>query len=177
MAYDPTTKRRYVINVFRDKLQSGDFLDVKQGQYLGLAHEWVLRARECGLPIRAMVVEANAAQRYLLQYEHVRQWMSRYNVRIIAHQTHVNKANEDFGVQTVRGIWRQGLVRLPGLSRLTMKPLVSEVTTYGSGQASDDLVMAFWFGEYNLTTITSQSVGKVYRREVPSWLRQEAMVG
>lgn len=169
MAYSPTSKRRYVLDVFRDRLQAGQFLDSINGRPTGLAHEWVVRSRELGAPIRSMVVETNSAERYLLQYEHVRQWMGRYGVRIISHATHKNKANEDFGVQTIGGVFKQGLVRLPGRSRATVKPLVAEVTTYPQS-ASDDLVMAFWFGEYNLTNLCSVTVGAAYKRQVPSWL-------
>jgi hypothetical protein len=88
MAYDPVSKRRYVLDVFRDKMQAGDFLDVIKGNPIGLAHEWVMRARKVGAPVKAMVVETNSAERFLLQYDHVRQWMSRYGVRIISHATH-----------------------------------------------------------------------------------------
>jgi hypothetical protein len=174
-AYDPVTLRRYVLNVERKKMQAGEFLDIVGGNYVGLAHEWVMKSHDLGLPIRSMVVEANSAERFLLQYEHVRNWMSRYNVRVIRHQTHANKADPKFGVQTVGGIWRQGLVRLPGLSRQTVKPLVQEVTTYPQG-ASDDLVMAFWFGEYNLSTLTQQVHGKPFRRALPSWIRRGELV-
>jgi hypothetical protein len=172
MAYDPKTERRYVLDVCRAKMQAGDFLDVIGGQPVGLAHKWILRAREKGLPISTMVVETVSAERFLLQLEHVRLWSSKYNVRIIAHQTHGNKSDPKFGVQTVGGIWRQGLVRLPGLARPVVKPLVQEVTTYPQG-ASDDLVMAFWFGEWNLRTICSRTTAQAPRRVVPSWLRRD----
>ena len=176
MAYDPATTRRYVLDVFRDKMQAGEFLDVIGGQPVGLAHEWLMRSRGLGLPIRAMVVEANSAERFLLQYEHVRNWMSKHGVRILSHATHQNKADPKFGVQTIGGIWRQGLVRLPGKSRLTIKPLVAEATTYPQG-ASDDLIMAFWFGEYNLTNIITSTVGTAFKRQMPTWMRREAFVG
>ncbi len=172
MAYDPHSLRRYVLDVHRAKMQAGEFLDVINGQPVGLAHQWVTRAREKGYPIRTMVVEANSAERFLLQYEHVRRWSSKFGVDIISHATHQNKADPKFGVQTIGGIWRQGLVRLPGLARPVVKPLVQEVTTYPQG-ATDDLVMAFWFGEYNLRTITTRTVAPPARRAVPSWLRRD----
>jgi hypothetical protein len=176
IAYDPKTLKRYVLDVYRDKMQAGEFLDIINGQPVGLAHEWVIRSHGLGLPIRSMVVEANSAERFLLQYEHVRNWMSRHGVRVIAHQTHANKADPNYGVQTIAGIYRQGLVRLPGKSRLTVKPLVSELTTYPQG-ASDDLVMAFWFGEYNLRNLMAPVATAAMKRPVPSWLRRDAMIG
>jgi len=172
MAYDPDTKMRYVLDVHRAKMQAGEFLDVIGGTYVGLAHEWMLRAKDKGFPIRKMVVEVVSAERFLLQYEHVRQWSSRFGVDIISHSTHQNKADAKFGVQTIGGIFRQGLVRLPGLSRPHIKPLVQELTTYPQG-ASDDLVMAFWFGEYNLATITRPVMTQQPRRFTPSWLRRD----
>ena len=52
------------------------------------------------VPITTWVVEANAAQRFMLQYEHVRRWVAQSSVSIISHQTHRNKTDPNFGIQT-----------------------------------------------------------------------------
>lgn len=173
MAYDPESKRRYVLDVHRDRMQAGQFLDTLRGQPTGLAHEWLMRSRDLQAPIRAMVVEANSAERFLLQYEHVRAWQAKYGVRILSHATHRNKADANFGVQTIANVFRSGAVRLPGLSRLDMRPLVQELTTYPMS-ITDDMVMAFWFGEYNLTNIVQTAAPTNFKRQMPSWMSGDA---
>jgi len=66
-----------------------DFLDWNHatGTFSGVMDEWQQRSQELGRPITTWIVEANAAQRFMLQYDHVRRWMSARRVRVMAHQT------------------------------------------------------------------------------------------
>ena len=171
-AYHAESEQRFLIDLYRAKLQAPEFLDWTHGtqEWTGVLHEWVLRGEKIGLPVKVVVVEQNAAQRFLLQYEHVKRWMRQHDVRILGHNTHENKTDEKFGVQTIGSLYRRGLVRLPGKSRPQIKPLVQEVTTYPHG-ATDDCVMSQWMGEFNLRHIVEASTPpKIVKRRRPSWL-------
>lgn len=156
--YHPDTKQRFLMDLVRQAMDAPDFLDWNHqvGVFSGVMHEWQQRSVELGLPISTWVVEANAAQRFLLQYDHVRRWQSLSQVSIVAHQTARNKSDPDYGVQTLAPLYRHGLVRLPGkdytFARPTSLKLIDEVTRWPEG-GSDDCVMAQWFFEWNLRAL------------------------
>lgn len=171
---DTTSGYRYVMDVERAKMGANDFLDRSaDGTYIGLAEEWVQRAKQQGYPITHLIVERNAAQRFMLQLEHFQNWWRTRSVEVREHETMSNKADPDYGVwATLPEAWRFNRVRLPGgdvTARNTVYPLVQEVTTYPDG-ATDDLVMSSWFGEYHLDSLigTRQPVGQFYT-DIPTW--------
>ena len=120
-------------------------------------------------------MERNGAQRYLLQYEFVSQWMRARKVRIIGHDTYSNKTDPKLGVEAVLpGLYRHGKVRLPGhpVSEREMKSLVTELCTYPNGATSDE-VMSEWMGEFNLPLLRKRPQAKTIRRKRPSWARRQ----
>src|ERR1039458_3793549 len=159
-----------------------DFLDWNQneGQYYGVMEDWQQMSYKLGAPITHWIVERNGAQRFLLQYDHVKKWSAKNNVQIIPHDTYRNKVDDEFGVQMIAPAFKFGRVRLPGKSntkgalgrQLAMK-LVDEVTRFSTTSTSkgttDDCVMAMWFAMFQMQYlhIPSSSIAPSRR---PSWL-------
>lgn len=162
---DELTGWRHLIDHKRDRMQASELLDWSNDQqsWVGLLDEWVLRARDQGCPVSYVIVENNAAQRWIMQYEHFHRWQAARGISVIPHTTTVNKADPELGIeQTIPAAWRYGRVRLPGGSRegrMAAGQLVSEVTTYPNS-ITDDCVMAQWFGEFHLANLFGNVVGK-----------------
>lgn len=179
---EPLAGFRYLLNIERAKMQANEFLewDRTQDSYVGLAEDWVSNARLAGFPISYMIMERNAAQRWVMQYEFFVNWAQTRGVQVIQHETMANKADPDFGVQQViPEQYRHARVRLPGApgSRLAVWPLVGEVTTYPHG-ATDDLVMSQWFGEFNLQHLVHQRRRMAnINRDMPGWARKLEVIG
>jgi hypothetical protein len=160
-------------------MDAPDFLDwnANAGRFFGVMEEWQERSVEIGYPISHWVVEINAAQRFLLQYDHVRRWQRQHNVQIVGHSTHKNKTDPDFGVQTVKNLYRFGQVRLPGgrfSGRIAALKLVDEVTRYPQ-TTTDDCLMAQWFLEHQLANgglMRMTDYEPVVLRR-PSWMRKK----
>lgn len=178
MVYHPDTEQHFLIDLKRARMQAPDFLDWNTGasMFTGLMEDWQLRSRELGAPISHWVVEQNAAQRFLLQYDHVRRWQAQRSVRVIGHTTSRNKADPDFGVQSIAPHFRFGRMRLPGYpydeSRPTSFKLIDEVTKWPHG-STEDTVMALWFYMKCLPQVAPQGLAPVVRY-VPSWVRRSA---
>lgn len=177
--YNEPSDQWFLIDLLRQGLDAPDFLDwnANMGMFSGIMEEWQQTSRDLGAPITHWIVEVNAAQRFLLQYDHVRRWTAKNSVQIIPHTTHNNKTNPEFGVQMIAPNFKFGRVRLPGkVSRtpgvgvgraLSMK-LVDEVTRYPQA-STDDCVMAAWFAMYQMQYLKHPSSTSVPSRR-PSWL-------
>jgi hypothetical protein len=153
---------RYLMDLHRARMMAPDLLDWHNADQThgGLMEEWQVRSVQLKLPITHWVIERNGAQRYLLQYEHVKRWMSVHRVAIVPHDTQANKADPERGVESLRDIWHWGLVRLPGKGNMTQRSaaaggrdfiasmkLVEEVTHWPDVLTTDCL-MSEWFGEF-----------------------------
>ena len=174
--YQPSTEQRFLIDMDRKKMEAPDFLDWNHNSqcFTGMLEEWWQTSLEIGIPITHVIVEVNAAQRYLLQYEHVHRWMMLRSVQIIPHSTHRNKTDPEFGVQMLRDHYRFGRVRLPGkassIGRAKAQQLVFEVTHYPK-VATTDCMMAQWFFEFQLQHIYIPGSGlEVLTDGRPSWM-------
>jgi hypothetical protein len=182
---DQVPQERYLMDHRREKMQASDLLDWQNPtqEFRGIMQWWQERSVAKGLPIAKWVVERNGCQRYLLAYEHVWRWCSHWRTEIVAHDTSANKLDPNFGVeQLIPGIYRYGLVRLPGKGNSTQDSLmaggtgwmasmklVDEVTNYPNALTSD-CVMAQWFGEYWLPKMIG--AGKpLPTLKRPSWMR------
>jgi hypothetical protein len=175
--YQPSTEFRWLMDLEKRPMQADEFLDFNyaQGKHTGLLEEWVQTSIDLGYPISHVVVEDNAAQRFLLQYDHVRRWMALRSVEIIPHSTHRNKSDAEYGVETIAQHYQFGRVRLPykrnSQGWYLSQRLIDEVTHYPHSR-TDDIVMAHWFLEWNLPRIYSpeQAEGRSWR---PSWVADE----
>lgn len=174
--YHPGTKQRFLVDHFRGKMGANDFLDfdVNTAVYRGLLESWWLRMRDAGAPFKTVIVEQNAAQKFLLQYDSVKKWQSLRQVKIIGHDTYKNKSDPQFGVQMLRPLYEHSRVRLPGYredgSRARAQFLVDEVTRWPEA-STEDCVMAQWFGEFNLRLIDRADRNEHPRFSRPSWVK------
>ena len=171
--YQPATEYRWLMDLERTKMDADEFLDWDPHNrvHTGLLEEWYQTSASIGHPITHVIVEINAAQKFMLQYQHVRSWMALRGVEIIPHSTHKNKADPEFGVESIRQHYKFGRVRLPykrnSQGFIASQRLIDEVTHYPHGR-TDDCVMAHWFLEWQLPNIyrAPTDVGKM---RVPSW--------
>ena len=171
--YDPTTEKRYLIDHLNKKMDAPDFIDGVGGtldKFVGVMPDWQEASQTLGHPITVWIIEANAAQRFMLQYDHVNRWRSLNDVDLIAHTTGINKTNPEFGVETIAPHWRFGRIRLPGRGegKVRSMRLVNEVTKYPHGR-TDDCVMAEWFLEWNLPNLSTHTAETTVARR-PSWI-------
>ena len=171
--YQPSVEYRWLMDLERRPMEANEFIDLSRGtgKFTGLLEEWVQTSRDLNVPITHVIVEENAAQRFLLQYQVVKDWMAQRSVEILGHNTHRNKSDPDLGVESIREHYKFGRKRLPYKRNsdgfvCSMK-LINELTTYPHGK-TDDCVMADWIGEWNLPRIYSptEAEGRSWR---PSW--------
>ena len=174
--YQPDTEYRYFMDMYRGKLDAPDFLDwlAPTRTYVGLMDEWQQRSRDMGYPITHWIIENNAAQRYLLQYEFTKRWARFHRVTLIGHNTNVRKLDEDYGLEMLKNTYQYGLCRFPrrGYQAVDkVKQLVNEATHYPDAGVTDDCLMAQWFLEYNLPSVSRQAPKDVRQRR-PSWMKK-----
>ena len=180
-AYTPDADHQlWLLDLLGKRMGGNELLDWshEEGRFTGVMEEWQKRSVEIGLPIEVWIVEANAAQRFLLQYNHVHRWMSKWGVSIIPHTTSVLKNDEELGVDMVRAWWRHGRIRLPGLrasnvARPSSLRLVTEAKHYPQARTNDQ-VMAHWFVIKHLDAIAAMhaaSTAPVVTLRRPSWAR------
>jgi hypothetical protein len=169
--------RRYLLDQLFKPMGATDFLDydVDEEGWTGLLVEWQKRARLLGAPIKHVIFEANAAQKFVGQYKWFKRWFNNESIKFRSHHTHINKLDPKFGVTTIKNHYRFGRVRLPGTraGQEVAKPLYDQVTNYPD-YSFDDAVMSHWFLEYQLQhlvrkRLTNMSIFK----DVPSWVNRE----
>jgi len=181
-AYVEETNYRYLLESYRRKMDAPSFLDWNHDRqsFTGVAEEWWQISNDMGHPIQYWIVEANAAQKFILQYDHFKRWASTRGVELIPHYTHSrNKGDPKYGVQMLAPLYRSGRVRLPGKQGTAARPhsllLINEVTKWnpeGTGSRTDDCVMAQWFFEHNLEKLYTPYIDlpKQWR---PTWMSGE----
>jgi hypothetical protein len=172
--YDPATDNRYIIDLHRRRLNPEQFLtmDLDNGEFTGLMDDLRVTSNSLGIPITHVVVEVNAAQRWLLQQPHIQRWMEATGVRFLPHTTTINKQDPKYGLESIGDLFRQGKIRMPWgdiPTRNRINPLIVEGLQYPDGDTTD-LLMSTWFGKL---CIENQYVPKAfngYRMSRPSWL-------
>ncbi len=169
--------KRYLLDLIQAPMGANDILDwnVAQGTWTGLLEDWVQRSYLLHRPISHVIIEINAAQKFLLQYDWFKQWRSARSVIVRPHTTGANKADDKFGVKILKSEYQYGRVRLPGTddARRQIQPLIREVTRWPDS-STDDEVMAQWFFEHNLQhLVSSQSEHPSLYNDIPSWMKTE----
>ena len=172
--YDPETQNRYIVEIHRERLGPEQFLslDLDKFEFSGLMVDMRVRSIEAEAPISHVIVEVNAAQRWLLQQPHVQRWMQTTGVIFVPHTTSVNKANPEYGVESLGDYFRQGKIRIPSkgpLSKRRAEPFVSELLAYPDGD-TDDLVMSCWFHTLAVNNHYAPKQARLYRQKRPSWV-------
>jgi hypothetical protein len=174
--YNELADFRYLVDLHRARMDAPQFLDysLERNTFSGLMEDWQQMSIRLGIPITHWIVEINAAQRFMLQYDFVHRWMAKWGVEIIPHSTQRNKTDEQFGIQTIAPYYREGKVRLPGkdAGMVCSQRLIDEVTKYtgnsATGSRTDDCIMAHWFFEWNIPHIRGRYRAG-HRAWRPSW--------
>ena len=186
-AVQPESRHSYLIEGRRARMQAKDLLDWNNATqaFSGWIHKMTVKSYELGHPIRCWIIEANAAHKYLWQFEHFRRWRSAFpNVQFRAHTTGQNKADAVMGVEGLLPTrYMSGLKHLPkkqGMEALNfLRAFEKELTTYPFAE-TDDCVMADWIGEHNLDHIIRvgrRDIGsspKVTDQNLPGYLRRQS---
>jgi hypothetical protein len=172
--YDPDSDRRYVIDLWRQRMNPEDFisLDLDSFEWSGLIPELTAVANNIGAPISHVIVEVNAAQRWLLSQPHVQRWMEQTGQAFIPHTTSINKRDPKYGFESIGDLFRQGFIRLPygnPQARLRMGYLIQEGVSYPDGE-TDDVLMSVWFQKLAVENYYTPRQLGMYRMSRPSWL-------
>lgn len=165
----------FLMDLERKAMPANDLLDwnANAKAFYGLMEDWQVRSVELGLKITHWVIEVNAAQRFLLAYDHVRRWTAHHGVSIVPHSTTMKKLDPELGPWIIRDHFRHGRVRLPGAqhtpARIRSMKLRDEVTRWPEA-ATDDEVMACWFLFAHLPNLARPRPDAYHQRR-PSWMR------
>ena len=172
--YHPESQQRFLLDLIRKKMEAPEFLEYNYnlGEFTGVMEEWQRLSISLGFPIQTWVIEQNAAQRFMLQYDHFKRWRQLNGVEVIPQNTTSNKSDANYGVTTISQHWRFGRVRLMGTGegKTRSMHLIDEVTKYPHGR-TDDCVMAQWFFEWNIPNLYQPKTQKVQAWR-PNWVRQ-----
>lgn len=173
--WDPEAETLFLIDMVNRRMSPQEFLamDLDTRVYSGVLKDWTDTAMTVGAPISHVIVEVNAAQRWMINQPYMQKWMERTGQVIVPHTTSRNKLDPKFGVESIGYWFRQGRVRLPwgsGAARLLMSSLVREVTNYPDYD-TDDIVMSTWFAKLGTERHYTAPSRTGYARPVPAWLR------
>jgi hypothetical protein len=160
--------------IWRRRMGAEAFLamNLASHEFTGLLEDIRKRSTVEAHPLNAVIIEINAAQKWLMQAPHVQEWSRVHGITLIPHKTAANKADDTYGVKGISDFFRQGVIRLPhgdGEARLAVRPLVHELVTWPDG-VTDDLVMSVWFAirAAQLSYIDPKRPRPRFNR--PSWL-------
>jgi len=171
--YHPESQQRFLLDLIRKKMEAPEFLEYNYnlGEFTGVMEEWQRLSTSLGFPIQWWIIEQNAAQRFMLQYDHFKRWRQLNGVEVIPHNTTQNKSDANYGVTTISQHWRFGRVRLMGKGegKTRAMHLIDEVTKYPHGR-TDDCVMAEWFFEWNIPNLYQPKTRQVQAWR-PQWVR------
>jgi hypothetical protein len=161
-------QRLSLVRCRRTRLASSGFLNmnIDTHEFSGLLHDWWSESLGTNAPIHMVVVEINAAQKYLVTQPHVQKWQTVTGCHINPHITARNKADPDYGVESLERWFFNGLIRLPyggPEARLNVYPLVDEVKKYPTA-ATTDMVMMTWFATLATRWLTPKRDTSRYRR-------------
>jgi hypothetical protein len=129
-------------------------------------------SNRAGVPITHVIVEVNAAQRWLLSQPHVQRWMEQTGQVFVPHTTTVNKRDPKYGFESIGDLFRQGMIRIPWQtpqSRLQMGYLIQEAITYPDGD-TDDTLMSTWFQKLAVENHYTPRREGMYRMNRPMWM-------
>jgi hypothetical protein len=173
--YDPETDNRYIVDLHRRRLNPEQFLSMNLDDmtFSGLIPDMHAQALSMGIPITHVMVEVNAAQRWLLQQPHMQRWMLQTGVRFLPHTTTINKQDPKYGLESIGDLFRQGKIRIPWAdiaSKNRMQPLIDEGLQYPDGDTTD-LIMSTWF--MTLAVLNHYTPRKFagYYQPRPRWMR------
>jgi hypothetical protein len=157
--YDEQSDTEWLVLFEKRKLQINEVLtqNLDTGAYGGYAEDYRAHMAAVGHPLRYVVIEVNAMNRWIAQQDLWTRWANLHGIVTLPHTTTgSNKADTDRGVEAMCNRYRFGKVRLPNASRadqLRIMPLATELTTAttanGTGRNAGDGLMCEWFFDWN----------------------------
>lgn len=146
---DTEEPRLYLMETIRRKMSNQEFLmrNEDTGQFTGALETLRATSTDAGHPMTHLIVEVNAAQRWLLSQTYMQKWLLAHGVTALPHTTGQNKTDPAFGVGSLGSWYAQHLVDLPDkgpYDRVAVKNLTDELKAWPEGR-TDDQVMAHWF--------------------------------
>lgn len=174
--FHPTTEQRFLVRTVRQKMSSTQLLtmNLDDGSWSGILEDWRAESLEIGVPLDVVIVEQNAAQRFMMQNPMWQRWLDLWSLSLIPHDTHRNKTDPAYGLSMLQQPYRTGLYRLPYAddyaTRHATDRLKYELTHY-PGVADFDQVMACWFFEHHLAKSWTPRQTH-YQLNTPTYLRE-----
>jgi hypothetical protein len=165
--WDKTNDVDYLLGLERRQMQVGDLLDMKPGtlEYQGMLESFLLKLRDINVSCYYVIIEDNAAQRFMLQYGFIKDWARSRGVTIRGHgTTHDKLGDEHYGIETLGPRYRAGRVNLPmanPASRERTGHLTREAMTFPEG-TTDDCLKAQWFFHYNRDSLSKRKHQRRY---------------
>jgi len=172
--YDPESQNRYIVDLHKRRLNPEQFLslDLDTMEFSGLMEDLKNRAYQLNAPISHVIVEVNAAQRWLLSQPHVQRWSATTGISFVPHTTSINKADPKYGLESIGDLFRQGRIRIPWgdiPSRQRCQPLIDEAVRYPDADTTD-LIMSTWFGKLAVENHYTPRTYGMYQMSRPGWL-------
>ena len=179
--YDPDNEYRYIVDLARRRMNPEDFLSldldnintVDHDPWSGLLADWSRRGIDMGMPITDVIIETNAAQKWLLQQPHIKKWARETGQRLLPHTTAANKNDPKFGLESIGDLFRQGRIRIPWAdipARNSCQYLINEATRYPDYDTTD-LIMSTWFSKLAVEHHYTPRKPRQYRMQRPKWMR------
>ena len=176
--YDPESGNRYIVDLHKKRLNPEQFLSVNLDtfEWSGLMIDLWRHSNELQAPISHIIVEVNAAQRWLLNQPHVQKWSAMTGVSFVPHTTTINKQDPKYGLESIGDLFRQGRIRMPWAdiaARQRLTYLIDESIKYPEHDTTD-LIMSTWFGKLAVENLYTPRRTGMYRLERPSWMGYKA---
>lgn len=171
LAVDLNTGKRFVVDAVAER-------SMKAPRLKQLMFEWSEK-----YPIYEWRVESNGVQSQLVQYnEEIIQHLAKKGIRVVPHQTHSNKWDADFGVESLAPLFHAELVSIPWAgahSAQKFQKLLEEFIAFPMGITSD-LVMAFWFAELGIRDLLNRAHMPMFnerlRKKWPARIKRRARI-
>ena len=172
--YDPDSDRRYIIDMWRRRMNPEDFLslDLNTFEWMGLLPEVWEDANDMGVPLSHCVFEVNAAQRWFMSQPSTQKWQELTGMAVVPHTTSINKRDPKYGFESIGDLFRQGMIRIPTgtpTARLQTGYLIQEAISYPDGD-TDDLLMSTWFHKLAIENHYTPRQQGMYRLARPRWM-------
>jgi hypothetical protein len=132
-------------------------------------------------PIYAWRVENNGLQSQLVQYnEEIITELANKGIRVEPHNTHKNKWDPQFGVESMAPLYSAGMVSIPWgnePSRRVFQPMIEQLLAFPMGSVYD-LVMSHWFADLGCRDLMRRSHLPMFdeRQRVPERIKRRRRV-
>ena len=178
--------REHVVHrALRRPMQAPDLLYIDEsnpGGYVGLLEDWWQASMAEGVPFHYVIMEANAAQKWAMQYPFFMRWANSREVAIIPHTTTINKTDAERGVEMLRPVYQFAKIHIPygGYEeKLIGDAWRREACAWPDGQTSD-LVMQHWFYTHRMDVLTSTEIFEGAEPDtsgIPTWAADQLEIG